>query len=182
MSDRLDIPAGEHGLVRVFTVELPLKEAQPYLDDEADGLKQLTGAQALDPDHIDLFDMNDLSGMALADYLSEGHGIPADEIAPLRPQLDRVKGSVMVMRSSAFERIGQRMRVKRPLRWIATFGEARGEQTLEPLTSAAAQGAVPPPPSAPVAPPDRNRSAAWIIAGIVAVGVIVAIAVGARTP
>lgn len=182
MSDRLDIPPGEYGLVRVFTVELPLEEAQPLVEEDAQGLKQLTGAQALDPDHIDLFDMNDLSGMALADYLSEGHGIPADEIAPLRPQLDRVKGSVMVMRSSAFERLGQTMRVKRPLRWIATFGEARGEQTLEPLTSAAAQGTVLTPPTAPVEPPARNRKATWIIAGIVAVGVIVAIAMGARSP
>ncbi|MDA7429994.1 hypothetical protein PGB28_16130 [Primorskyibacter aestuariivivens] len=182
MSDRLDIPPGEYGLVRVFTVDLPLDAAQPLVEEEAQGLKQLTGAEALDPDHIDLFDMNDLSGMALADYLSEGHGIPADEIAPLRPQLDRVKGSVMVMRSSAFERIGQTLRVRRPLRWIATFGEARGDQTLEPLTSAAAQGMVPPPPAAPVQPPARNRSAAWIIAGLVAVGVIVAISIGARTP
>lgn len=182
MSDRLDIPAGEHGLVRVFTVDLPLEEAQPLVEDDAQGLRHLTGAQALDPDHIDLFDMNDLSGMALADYLSEGHGIPEGEIAPLRPQLDRVRGSVMVMRSSAFERMGQTMRVRRPLRWIATFGEARGEQTLEPLTSAAAQGVVPPTAAAPVPAPARNRSAAWIIAGIVAVGVIVAIAIGARSP
>lgn len=179
MSDRLDIPPGEYGLVRVFTVELPLDAAQPLIDEDAQGLKRLTGAEALDPDHIDLFDMNDLSGMALADYLAEGHGIPEDEIAPLRPQLDRVKGSVMIMRSSAFERIGQRMRVTHPLRWIATFGEARGEKTLEPISSAATQGAVPATPKDPVAPTPRTRSAAWIIAALVAVGIIVAIAIGA---
>lgn len=169
MSDRLDIPSGEHGLIRVFTLDLSLTEAEPLLDNDAQGLKSLTGATALDTDHIDLFDMNDLSGMPLADYLAEGHGVPHIEIAPHRAQLDRVKGRVLVMRSPAFEHLGQRLQVSKPLRWIATFGEAQGEQPIETLRSPSAVGVVPPAQAA--APPHvpTGRSPAWIIALIIAV-------------
>lgn len=176
MSDRLDIPVGEYGLVRVFTLDLPLDAAQPLVEDQADGLRELTGARALDPDHIDLFDMNDLSGMALADYLAEGHGIPEDEITPHRAQLDRVKGSVMVIRSSAFEHIGQTLRVRRPLRWLATFGEARTPRTMERLSSDTAFGTA----SARPAPPPtwRGRGAALLLAGLFGFAVLVFVILG----
>lgn len=179
MSDRLDIPAGEFGLVRVFTLELPLDEAQTLVDDQAEGLRELTGADAIDPDHIDLFDMNDLSGMALADYLAEGHGIPEEDITPHRAQLDRVKGSVMVVRSSAFERMGQTLRVRRPLRWLATFGEARPPQNLEPLRSQSAEGPLQETSPVPAAS-GRGRGMAWLLAGLLAVGVLALILLGVR--
>ena len=171
MSDILEIPAGEHGVVRGFTIDLPLEEAEPLLEDEARGFTAMTGATSLDPDHIDLFDMNDLSGMPLADYLTEGHGIAEDELAPLRAQLDRVKGRVIVMRSAAFERLGQKMRVIAPLRWIATFGEAQDPVPLEKPRAETATGVV---PDAPTAAPPASPAPkpGWIIAGVVAVAVL----------
>ncbi|WP_323763673.1 hypothetical protein [Marinovum sp.] len=174
MSDILEIPADEHGLVRVFTLELPLDEAQTLLDDDARALQRMTGATALDPDHIDLFDMNDLSGMPLADYLAEGHGIPDDELAPIRAQLERVKGRVMVMRSAAFERIGQQLRVTHPLRWIATFGEARDPVPLEkPRAESASAPETPEPPAAAAPEPaGRPMRPGLIIGAVVALAVL----------
>ncbi|MDD9742132.1 MAG: hypothetical protein RID15_15985 [Marinovum algicola] len=174
MSDVLEIPSDEHGLVRVFTVDLPLDEAQILLDDEARALQQKTGAIALDPDHIDLFDMNDLSGLPLADYLAEGHGIPDEELAPIRAQLERVKGRVMVMRSAAFERIGQQLRVTHPLRWIATFGEARDPV---PLEKPRAESARPPEPEAPPAAPPPPAAAARMMRPGLIIGLVVTMAV-----
>ncbi|MGY3437855.1 MULTISPECIES: hypothetical protein [unclassified Marinovum] len=171
MSDILEIPAGEHGLVRVFTLDLPLDDAEPLLEDEARAMTKMTGATSLDPDHIDLFDMNDLSGMPLTDYLAEGHGIAEDELAPLRAQLDRVKGRVIVMRSAAFEGLGQKMRVTKPLRWIATFGEARDPVPLEKLHSDSATGPIPDTPT-PAPEPSRQPKPGVIIAGIVAVALL----------
>lgn len=168
MSDRLDIPPGEHGLVRVFTLDLPLDEAEPLLDNDAAEMKSLTGGTALDPDHIDLFDMNDLSGMALADYLAEGHGIPEQDLAPHRPLLDRVKGRVVVMRSAAFEGIGQSLRATKPLRWIATFGEDKDKVPLEKLRTEAASGTIVDAPAAP-APGGAKPRPGWIIGAVVAV-------------
>lgn len=174
MSDILDIPAEEHGLVRVVSVDLPLEEAQTLLDDDGRGLKRITGASALDPDHIDLFDMNDLSGMPLADYLTEGHGISEAELAPVRSQLERVKGRVMVMRSAAFERLAQQLRVAHPLRWIATFGE---EQDPVPLEKPRAESAEPPkpevtPPVAPQAPAGKPLRPGLIIGLVVLLAVL----------
>lgn len=173
MSDILEIPSDEHGLVRVFTVDLSLDEAQLLLDDDARALQAMTGATALDPDHIDLFDMNDLSGMALADYLAEGHGIADEELAPIRAQIERVKGRVMVMRSAAFERIGQQLRVTHPLRWIATFGEARDPV---PLEKPRAESALPPEPAEAPAPPPPDPKARAVQPGLI-IGVVVAVAV-----
>lgn len=178
MSDRLDIQPGEHGLVRVFTVELGLDEAEPLLENDAAALKSMTGAVALDADHIDLFDMNDLSGMPLADYLAEGHGIPEAELTPHRAQLDRVKGRVMVMRSAAFEGLGQVMKVTRPLRWIATFGETQDKVPLEKLRTEAAQGTIIDPPAEPPAPRPRLR-AGWIVGAVVALVALGLLLVGA---
>lgn len=180
MSDRLEISSGEHGLIRVFTLDLPLVEAEALMEDEAQGLRDLTGATALDTDHIDLFDMNDLSGMPLADYLSEGHGVAPEEIAPMRAQLDRVKGRVLVLRSSAFERIGQTLRVLKPLRWIATFGEARGAQSLEPLHSDAAKGPLPPPtPSTQAPTPVKRIGSLVLVAGAIVIVLLALVIVGA---
>lgn len=167
MSDLLDIQPGEHGLVRVFTIDLGLDEAEALLENDAAALKSMTGASALDPDHIDLFDMNDLGGLPLADYLAEGHGIPEDELAPHRAQLDRVKGRVMVMRSAAFEGLGQAMKVTSPLRWIATFGESRDKVPLEKLRSETATGVVADPPVDP-APAGPRPQAGWIVGGVLA--------------
>ncbi|TNF19196.1 MAG: hypothetical protein EP318_15695 [Rhodobacteraceae bacterium] len=167
MSDLLEIQPGEHGLVRVFTLDLALDEAEALLENDAAALKSMTGATAIDPDHIDLFDMNDLGGLPLADYLAEGHGIPEDELAPHRAQLDRVKGRVIVLRSAAFEGLGQTLRVTRPLRWIATFGEPRDQVPLEKLRSETATGAVADPP-VEVAPAGPRPRPGWIVGGVVA--------------
>ncbi|MCJ7871576.1 hypothetical protein Q4577_00125 [Marinovum sp. 2_MG-2023] len=176
MSDRLDIPLGEHGLVRVFTLDLPLEEAEPLLDDNALGMTKMTGATTLDPDHIDLFDMNDLSGLPLAEYLADGHGIAEEELAPHRAQLDRVKGRVVVMRSAAFEGLGQSLRVANPLRWIATFGEATDKVPLEkPRAAAADTTVIAAPVSAPIAP---NRLNAGVIVALAVAVIILAFLVG----
>ena len=174
MSDRLEIPAGEHGMVRVFTIDLDLHEAEALMEHDAAGLKQMTGATALDADHIDLFDLNDLGGMPLADYLAEGHGIPQEEMAPHRAQLDRVKGRVIVMRSSAFEGLGQSLKVTRPLRWLATFGEAKDEVPLEKLHSEAATPAAAS-PAAAVVPPSGSGPKPGLIVGLVVAGLALAL-------
>ena len=71
MSTAIHIPAHEAHVVRVFDV---IEEAGAPLADEAvmdalgaDG--EVQGAQ------IELFDLGDLGGMSLSEYLAEGHGI-----------------------------------------------------------------------------------------------------------
>jgi len=136
----MQVKAGETGLVRLFAVDLPANEAIA-LSEQPDGLAGLLGIPSLDPTHFEVFAVGDLAGLGLEAYLEEGHGIPAEDLAPHRWQIDALDGVVVILRSAAILKKPDTLAPHHPLRWIATFGEAAAPVPLRAhLPSASAKG------------------------------------------
>ena len=150
MSDRFDVKENEHGLVRLFSVDLPPTEIKAFADRDFDSddddpawpLKDALGATYLDEDFIELFPVSDLTGLGLPGYMIEGLGIAETDIAEDQARLSAIKGHVLVVTSNAFGGIAQTLRPRAPLKWIGTYAEETAPVTFQPLPSEAAQGNV----------------------------------------
>ena len=136
MSTKIEIKSGETGTVRVFASDLTKDQIDGF--DVASAL----GAETLDPEQVELFDVSDLQGLGLTGFLEEGHGIPTDQLADMAPQLERLKGVVLIVPSRAFGGEEQTLTPSTPLRLVGTFFEDRPPVSFETLPSRAAQGNV----------------------------------------
>jgi hypothetical protein len=139
MSETFHVKSTEHGLVRLFAVDLPPEKIESF--DVAEAL----GVKALDPAQVELFAVSDLTGLGLSGYLNEGLGIAREELDSAR--LDALTGCVLIVRSAAFQGQSVKLSPKAPLRWVGTYPEESAPVKFEPLPSAAALGDVPPPTS-----------------------------------
>lgn len=140
MSDKIQIKASETGVVRLFAVDIPSAEIDAFRARNGRWpLREALGAEALDADHIDIFDAADLTGVGLPGYLTEGHDIPDAQITESRAQLEALKGTLMVITSSAFLGQAQTLTPRAPLRLIASFSRAQDPVTFQPLPDASAR-------------------------------------------
>jgi hypothetical protein len=146
MTDRFEIKAQEHGIVRLFTVN---KDAEPPImsvekDWDADPvdppwpLRDALGVEYLDSDFIELFDVSDLEGVGLPQYMIDGLGVAEAEVEQDRARLEAIRGMVLVVLSSAFGGFAGTLTPKSPLRWVGTYTEDRAPVSFQPLHSEAA--------------------------------------------
>ncbi|MBT8155299.1 hypothetical protein KMP13_15770 [Epibacterium ulvae] len=149
------IPAGEHGKIRLFQLEMR-PEQLAFLRDEPGALPQIFGIDALDMTQVDLFDVADLEDLGLRGYLSEGGGIAAQDLAPDHDMLDSMTGPAMVLRSRAFAGHETRLTPSEQIKLVATYAEAAAEWSAMPVTSDSAK------PQTPVSktPPRQARAEA----------------------
>ncbi|WP_085307807.1 hypothetical protein [Planktotalea arctica] len=154
MSDKMNISATEHGIVRLFTIET----AQAF--DHA-GLAKALGVDAINEKHADIITIDDLDELGLEGYLTLGMGIPAQEVAAMRVQLALLKGDVAVIRSAAFNGKATTLAPQEPLRWIASFGEVPLDTASTPIKTASAQGHIT--GKAPPPRPSNNKVLLWIL-------------------
>ncbi|MCW8842144.1 MAG: hypothetical protein OQK00_01880 [Rhodobacteraceae bacterium] len=138
---KMQVKSGEHGLIRLFAIdpadEPPLMSTEPDWDaDHTDPpwpLRDALGAEYLDSDFIEVFDVADLTGVGLPGYMIQGLGIPEQDIAPDRGRLDALTGHVLIVLSSAFGGFEQTLTPRAPLRWIGTWREEKAPIHFEPL-------------------------------------------------
>lgn len=154
----LAVPAGERGRVRVFALDMRPEQAE-FLR-EPGAADQLLGADGLDPAHIDIIRLRDLEDLGLAGYLTEGCGIPENQIAPDRDRLAALDGYAMVLRSRAFGGRAATLAPAPELRLVATYTEPGTDWSSEPIAAASAR-----PHSAPPLSPRAARSRARRIGG-----------------
>ncbi|GGO59316.1 hypothetical protein SAMN05444398_10977 [Roseovarius pacificus] len=141
MSDRIEIKPTEHGVVRVFTVDLTPDQVEAFNRRNGNWpLQQALGAEALNPDHVELFPLSDLDELGLSGYLEQGHGIPVAELAGMRARLDGLAGHVLIVTSRAFDGQAQVLTPRAPLHLIASFNEETAPVSFDPLPSEAARG------------------------------------------
>ncbi len=143
MSDQIRIPANEHGVVRLFALDLPEAEAEAFAAPAETGpwpLAEAMQAAHLEPDHVALLRLDDLEGIGLAGYLTDGLGLAPEEVAESRPLLDPLKGHVVIVTSPAFGGQAQELVIRRPLRHVATWREAESVPPMDKLRSDSAQG------------------------------------------
>lgn len=173
MSDTIEITAHETGIVRVFAVDIPADQIAAFIARNGRWpLREALGADALDPEHIQVFDAADLTGVGLPTYLTEGHAIPEDQIAPLRGRLEAQTGTVMVITSRGFASTAQTLTPRAPLRLIASFSEPHTPITFGALPDASAQPQQPE-PETPLA---RKKPSDAAMSGRVATVVLLVLA------
>lgn len=167
MSDPLTIAAGEHGVIRVFALEMRPEQAA-FLR-EPGAVDQMLGVEGLDPAQIDVIRLADLEDLGLAGYLTEGCGIPEDQIAPDRAKLAALTGYVLVLRSRAFGGRAVRLTPAPGLRLIASYREPGTDWRGGPIEAESAL-----PFSAPRLSPRAARSRARRI-GATLFGIVMAL-------
>ncbi len=146
MSEQLHISSHEHGIVRLFAIDLPDHAVAGFAEpDEVTGawsLLKALGAEKVDSEYLEIFPVSNLTGLGLSSYMTEGLGIAEAEIAPDKPQLDALKGHVLIVRSRAFSGHEQTVSPQEPLRWIGTWAEEAAPVEFEQLPSGDAEGTV----------------------------------------
>lgn len=65
-------------------------------------LTDLTGANGLDPKGAELVPLEDLQGLGLSGYLTEGLDVAADAVASDKRRLDALEGYALLLNSQAF--------------------------------------------------------------------------------
>lgn len=133
----LTIPARDRDGIRVFTAALAPEELQR---DKARLVTGLLGDPDLDPAHVELFDLSDLSEVGLAGYLTEGLGVSETAVAADRARLDALTGPVLILRSRALHGRGVTLTPDPRLTLIATYAEEHPPVQFQPLPTAAAEG------------------------------------------
>lgn len=137
----LRINGSETGVTRVFALDLPAEAVARFVTEAETGewpLRASLGAKALRARFVDTVDLADLGEMPLTRYLTEAHGVPAADLAPMAPQLDGLRGHVLILPAQAFAQTTQVLTVASPLRWIGTFGEERPTPAGPAVESASA--------------------------------------------
>jgi hypothetical protein len=153
MSSTLTIPPGEHGVLRLFSINLPESEISAFTDEQNNGaagtdswpLLIALGARTLDSNFVEVFPLSDLGDYGLPKYLIEGNGIPAAQVDPMRQQLGALHGHVLIVFSSAFGGATDTLSPKAPLVHVATFFEDASAVKFEQLPDESAQPTIPNP-------------------------------------
>ncbi len=106
MTGGIVVPAGEHGVVRVFRLTLPDSEIAALqgtagTEVSAALAERLFGPAAIVPRWTTLLTLADLGDMRLSDHLMQGEGLPEAAIAADRDRLDALRGSALIVLSRA---------------------------------------------------------------------------------
>ncbi|MEX5577567.1 hypothetical protein [Pseudophaeobacter sp. A-200-2] len=153
MEGVIHIPAGEHGVIRLFQLDMRLEQAV-FLR-EPGALAQVLGIDALDMEQVEIFPVSDLEELGLAGYLTEGMGVPEEQIAPDRERLAALEGHVMVIRSRAFGGREMRLTPAEQIQPVATYGTPGTSWSGAPIETESAK-----PYSAPKLAPRKARAEA----------------------
>jgi hypothetical protein len=168
MSDPLTLKSGERLVLRLFALDLPRAEAEG-LRGNASALARVLGVAAVDPEGVEVLDLDDLSGLGLAAYLTEGVGLEPEQIAPMRAEIDALVGHVLIVHSSAAQGRAMVLAPAPSLRLIGVYDVPVPPVQFEPLPTRSAEGLIMPP-----AGPAKSDAR---IGGMVATAVLLFLAV-----
>lgn len=142
---KMNINGSETGTVRLFHLDLPAEAIERFTTMAGTGewpLKYGLGATALRPAFVDVVDISDLEDMPLSRYMAEAHNASGADFNAARPQIDALKGHVVILPSQAFDNTTQTLSVAAPLRWVGTFSEDAPRGRGARIRSASARGIV----------------------------------------
>ena len=156
---RMKINGSETGTLRLFHLDLPPEAVDRFTVMAGTGewpLKYALGATKLREAFVDVVDIRDLGDMPLSRYMAEAHGAAGEDFKASRPQIDALRGHVVILPSQAFDGTSQDLTIAAPLRWIGTFSEDKPKPRGARIKSDAAKGQG---GAAPGEPPARGNSA-----------------------
>lgn len=179
MTDDLKVSKGEHGVYRIFAIDLPEREIAAFVeetypeDDDAEvvwPLRDALGVTYLDHDFIEVIDVDDLGEMGLAGYLIEGMDLEPAQVEPHRRQFEDTAGKVLIAFSTAFGGFEAVLQPKSPLRLLAVLREKPVVPDMDPITAESAKGILDGTPG----PAPRRKPGSGLVALLI-LGVIVAL-------
>lgn len=169
MDGVIHIPGGERGHIRVFS--LAMRPEQVRFLREPGALAQVLGIDEIDLDHVEIFPLRDLEDLGLAGYLTEGCGIPAEDLAADREALEALEGHILILRSRAFQGLETRLTPADQIIPVAEYAEPGPEWSAQKVTAESAR-----PQSRPSLRAARRRSR--ITGGAVSAAVLALILFG----
>ncbi len=140
MNAPIPVPAHEHAIVRLFSLNMRPQQAR-FLT-EPGAVDQALGVSGLDPEQFDIIALADLGEIGLAGYLEMGCAIAPDQID--QAQLASLTGHVLLIRSNAF---GGRAITLNPipaLSLIATYSETPADWSANPMPAQPIRRKTPP--------------------------------------
>ena len=153
MDTVVHIPKGERGMIRVFGLDMRPEQAR-FLREPA-ALPQVLGIEDINLDQVEIFPISDLEDLGLVGYLTEGCGIPTDQLTNDRDLLTGLSGHVMLIRSRAFGGEETRLTPAVQITFIGAYGEDQTQWTGAPIKTDSAK-----PYSAPRLSPRKGRAKA----------------------
>jgi hypothetical protein len=169
----VNVPANEHGLVRVFSLSMRPTEARALRDNET-AQQAALGTDALDPRGIEVFQISDLADMGLAGYLRDG--LDAEETGLVRDgaKLGALDGWVMLLYSSAFGGATATLTPAPELTLIGTYGRTKADQTRIDIASDAAQPYTGHPTIPPTPPARYSAGGSMVVVALIVLAGLVA--------
>lgn len=168
MSTGMHIKSSETGVVRVFHIDLPREAIERFTTQAGTGewpLQYALGAKSLRANFVEVITIKDLGDMPLSQYLASAHDLRGRDLDALRPRLDGLTGTVLILPSQAFNQTEQTLAISAPLRWIGTFNEPTPSTSAAPIRTASAKGVG----SGATAPaPKRSNASLWIVVSLFA--------------
>ncbi len=161
----IDIPANEQGKVRVFSVSLPDAEADA-MSGQPTALAAALGLEQLEPLRAEMFRTNDLEGVGLVAYLTDGTGVVASQVEKDRARLAALDGWIMVVENAGFGSTTRTLRPIPALTLIGTYDEEKPDMTQTLLESEAARPYSGTTQMTPPTPPRGRAGGSLVIAGL----------------
>lgn len=179
MSDKIEVPAQETGVVRLFAVDLPADKIEEFADADRDDWPVIPalGIKDLNPSYVEIFHVKQLEELGLFGYLTEAYNISPEDLKDDRAVLNNIRGHVALISSPAFRGMAQTLRLHHPLRWLGTWAEPRPELDLAPIHSDAAHGT-----TGDVAPLSKQRLPRWLIWALPLIMISLAVLIAMLTP
>lgn len=151
MSDPMHIREGEARVIRLFGLNMRAEQAR-FLQ-EPGAAEQVLGVAGLEPDQVEVFPVSDLEDVGLYGYLTEGCGVPADQLD--KSVLDATQGWVLLIRSKAFGGKAATLSPEEGVELIGVFTEDGTDWRSTPIQTESAK-----PYSAPRPSPRQARAEA----------------------
>lgn len=139
----LTLTEGDTRRLWLFTLNMAADElAALRATDLPDPVPALLGVDFVDTDFVEIFDLADLTGLGLSEYLITGNAIPESQIAPDRARLDALRGPVLILFAAAFAKRPVTLHPDPRLTLIGSYAEDIRPVEFEPLPDAAAKGSL----------------------------------------
>ncbi|MDK3072240.1 hypothetical protein QO034_03880 [Sedimentitalea sp. JM2-8] len=163
MTGPVTVPANETGKLRLFALDMPAEQARALRD--SGGIDGLLGVLQVDPAYVEIFLVKDLDGLGITGYLTEGCGIPQEQVAQDRTHLQALTGYVVLVFSRAFGGREVTLHPAAELELIATYSERPVDWSATPIPTDSARKRA----GSPQSPRDRRSHARRIGGGIFAI-------------
>jgi len=172
------VAGDEQGLVRLFTLDTgtqaggrlrdALREAR---EDAGARAAEALGLAQVDPWWISLVQQRDIAEIGLEAYLSDGHGVPEDQMAEAAEALLAAGQTLLVVQSRAITERPATLQPAGYLTAVAAFDTRQSAEPARPMRKAAP--ATPPPAPQPAPTPVGPGARRLVLPALLAAAVLV---------